>query len=157
MLEAIKHVAVGKRYNWVGHLADLLKINCEHCQELGGSIRFPSLLIWIAMTSITAIGEATFTSNQMPTMKRFTYFILKGKIIGSNSTASMFDRWLQGLKSGFHKWRVPQKIRCVLLLTTHIESRLAYTKVWYADGQAAEPTKLKYIPTTIDIFKDLTR
>ena len=58
MLEAIDGVANhGKTYNWASYLADLIKSNCEKCQEQGTPIRFCSLLIWIAMSRISPIGR----------------------------------------------------------------------------------------------------
>lgn len=58
MLEVIKNIAFnGKCYNWVTHVADLIKINCERCQEIKGSIQFPILLILITRTHISLVQE----------------------------------------------------------------------------------------------------
>jgi len=46
MLEAIDGVTNHRKmYSWVTYLADLVKSNCEKCQEQGTPIRFCSLLI----------------------------------------------------------------------------------------------------------------
>ena len=63
MLEAINRVANhGKTYRWESYLADLVKLNYEKCQEQGTPIRFCSLLIWIAMSRISPIGQPEFTN-----------------------------------------------------------------------------------------------
>ena len=50
MLEAVNTLAdTGKIYRWAQYVADMLKTICEKCQESTGIIRFPSLIIWIAM------------------------------------------------------------------------------------------------------------
>ena len=57
MLEAIEGVAThGKTYSWANYLVELVKTNCEKCQESGTPIKFFSLLIWIAMTKISPVG-----------------------------------------------------------------------------------------------------
>ena len=46
MLEAIEGVAYhAKTYSWANYLADLVKTNCDKCQEKGTPIIFCSLLI----------------------------------------------------------------------------------------------------------------
>ena len=50
MLEVVDTIAdTGKIYKWAGYVVDMLKGICEKCQESGGIIRFPSLIIWIVM------------------------------------------------------------------------------------------------------------
>ena len=82
MPESIKNVVVGKKYDWGSHLSDMVKINCERCQEFRGSIHFPILFIWIAMTTIPPISEVAFTSNTILAMRQCICFIPKGKLIG---------------------------------------------------------------------------
>ena len=50
MLEAVNCMeSTGKVYRWAQYMANILKSIYEKCQELGAMIKFPSLLIWIAM------------------------------------------------------------------------------------------------------------
>ena len=58
MLEAVDTIAdTGKIYRWDGYVTDMLKGICEKCQESGGIIRFPSLMIWIVMYSLCPVGD----------------------------------------------------------------------------------------------------
>ena len=41
-------------------MADMLKYIYKKCQELGAIIRFPSLLIWIAMYHLCPVGHKYF-------------------------------------------------------------------------------------------------
>ena len=91
MLESIKNVALGKKYNWASHVVELIKINCKRCQEVRGNIHFPSMLIWIAMTYVYPFEKVAFTRSMTPAMKHFICFIPKGKITGSSSIMNMFD------------------------------------------------------------------
>ena len=46
ILEAIKNIVEeGKIYNWANHVTNIVKLNCEECQDPGQAIKFPSLLI----------------------------------------------------------------------------------------------------------------
>lgn len=107
MLEAIKNVAYDdKRYNWVTHVANLVKSNCERCREAGGSIRFPSLLIWIAMTKtkISLVSKVSLTSTVPPTMKHFQCFALKAKLparqLHKRCLTIGYSQWNQHATSG---------------------------------------------------------
>ena len=92
MLEATKSITFeGKKYNKEAHVASLIKVNCEICQEVRRSIQFLSLLISIEMTYIFPISEVAFTSSTTPTMKRFNCFIMKGKVTSSISSLRMLD------------------------------------------------------------------
>ena len=42
-------------------MVDILKSICEKCQESGAMIRFPSLLIWIAMYHLCPVGHTNFS------------------------------------------------------------------------------------------------
>ena len=69
ILEAIDRVANHtKTYSWVSYLADLVKSNCEKCQEQGTPIRFYSLLIWIAMSRMSPVSHPEFTNLSGPSM-----------------------------------------------------------------------------------------
>jgi len=70
MLEAIKSIELeGKKYNWEVHVVFQIKVNFEICQEVKGSIRFMSLLIWIEMVYLCPISEVAFISLVIPVMK----------------------------------------------------------------------------------------
>ena len=158
MLEAINGVSNhGKTYSWATYLANLIKSNCERCQEQGSPIRFCSLLIWITMSKISPIGRPKFTNLSRPSMYNYTCFKIKSKIKGDPSPKEIFSMWLLQVKSTCHKWRVLQNIHWALPLTCHIELGLDYTKLWYADDQAAKPVDLPYNPSIKQIFMELSR
>ena len=137
MLEAIDGVANhAKTYSWASYLADLVKLNCEKCQEQGTPIKFCSLLIWIAVSRMSPVGRPKFTNLSGPSMYNYTCFKIKTKVKGDPSQKEMFAMWLQQIKLACHKWCVPQDIHRALPSTFHIELGLDYTKLWYVDGQA---------------------
>ena len=50
MLEVVDEIGdIGKIYRWAQYVADMLKTICEKFQESTRIIKFPSLIIWIAM------------------------------------------------------------------------------------------------------------
>ena len=58
MLEAMDTISdTGKIYRWAEYVADMLKGICEKCQDSGGIIRFPSLMIWIVMYYLCPIRD----------------------------------------------------------------------------------------------------
>ena len=59
---AVEIAKNGKKYNWSKHVVDLVLENIKNYQENDASIRFPSLLIWLAMTDVTPVREAQFTT-----------------------------------------------------------------------------------------------
>ena len=75
MLEAVDTIATnGKVYRWVEYVADMIKNICEKCQETGGIIRFPSLILWIVMYSICLEGHKSFQEPTKFHMWRFKAF-----------------------------------------------------------------------------------
>ena len=61
MLEAVDTIATnGKIYRWAEYVAEMVKTICERCQETGGIIRFPSLILWIVMFYIFPEGDKPF-------------------------------------------------------------------------------------------------
>ena len=53
MLEAVDTIVTnGKIYMWAENVVDMVKTICERCQETGGIIKFPSLILWIVMYHI---------------------------------------------------------------------------------------------------------
>ena len=58
MLEAVDTIAdTEKIYRWAEYVVDMLKGICEKCQDPGGIIRFPSLMIWIVMYSLCPVKD----------------------------------------------------------------------------------------------------
>ena len=94
MLEAVDTIAdTRKSYRWAEYVADMLKGICEKCQELGGIIRFPSLMIWIVMYYLCPVGDKQFqepTKFHMWIFKQFAHTgtmkeLAKGKLLLENS------------------------------------------------------------------------
>ena len=53
MIEVVDTIATdGKIYRWDEYVTDMVDTICERCQEMGGIIRFPSLILWIVMYHI---------------------------------------------------------------------------------------------------------
>ena len=53
MLEATDTIATDENiYRWDEYVTDMVKTICERCQEMGGIIKFPSLILWIVMYHI---------------------------------------------------------------------------------------------------------
>jgi hypothetical protein len=83
MLEANGHIVKkGTTYNWVDHIINILKTNCEGCQELNKAIRYHSLLISISMSKKFPDEKASFIFPNIPSMWKFMCFASrwKGKI-----------------------------------------------------------------------------
>ena len=157
MLEAIKNISLeGKKYNQEAHVASLIKDNYERLKEVGGSIHLSSFSIWIIMTYIFQVNELRFTGSVCPPMKRFCFFVPKGKITGSTSAHKIFNILLQVLKLRCHKCQVSQNIRQSFPLIHHIEIDLDYTKIWCIDDQAVVPVELDCVPSFHELFKYLT-
>ena len=58
MLEAVDTIATnGKIYRWDEYVSEMIKTIYEKCQETGGIMRFPSLILWILMYSIFPEGD----------------------------------------------------------------------------------------------------
>ena len=75
MLEAIDTIATnGKIYRWAEYVIEMIKTICEKCQEIGGIIRFPSLILWIVMFSIFPEGDKKFQEPTRFHMWRFKLF-----------------------------------------------------------------------------------
>ena len=61
MLEAVDTIVTDSRiYQWGYYVADMLKTISERCQETGGMIKFPSLILWIVMYHICPEGSPVF-------------------------------------------------------------------------------------------------
>ena len=81
MLEAVDTIATnGKIYRWAEYVTDMVKTICERCQETGGIIRFPSLILWIVMYHICPEGNQFFQEPTRFHMWRFKPFSQKGTL-----------------------------------------------------------------------------
>ena len=57
-------------------MANILKSICEKCQKSGTMIRFPSLLIWIAMYHLCPVGHKDFLEPTKFHMWSFKPFLM---------------------------------------------------------------------------------
>ena len=132
MLEAVDTIATnGKIYRWVEYVADMIKTIYEKCQETGGIIRFPSLVLWIVMFYIFPEGNKTFQEPTKFHMWRFKPFSQKGTMTKLSNRKVLLENWLQQLKVRTTKWRMPQNIQRSLPKKAHIQVELDHTTVWY--------------------------
>ena len=117
-------------YIWDEYVIDMLKGICEKCQESGGIIRFPSLMIWIVMYSLCLVEEKQFQELTKFHMWRFKPFSQKGTMKELANGKVLLENWLQQLKVYTTRWRVPQNIRRSLSKIAHIQLELDHTMVW---------------------------
>ena len=75
ILEAVDTIATnGNLYRWVAYVTEMIKTISEKCQEMGGIIRFSSLIVWIVMFSIFPEGDKNFQEPTIFHMWRFEPF-----------------------------------------------------------------------------------
>ena len=75
MLEAVDTIATDSRiYIWGDYVTNIIKTVYERCQEMGGIIKFPSLILWIVMYHICPVFRESTKFN----MNRFKPFSQKG-------------------------------------------------------------------------------
>ena len=111
MLEVVDTIATnGKIYRWAEYVAEMVKTICERCQEMGGIIRFPSLILWIVMYHVCLEGNQIFEEPSRFHMWRFKAFSQKGTLKGLADEKVLLENWLQQLKVRMTRWRVPQNI-----------------------------------------------
>ena len=61
MLEAVHTISIdGRIYRWGDYIVDMVKTICLRCQEMGGIIKFPFLILWIVMYHICPEGSLVF-------------------------------------------------------------------------------------------------
>ena len=78
MLEAVDTIATDRwLYRWGNYVANMVKTICERCQEMGGIIKFPSLILWIVMYHICPKGSPIFQEPSRFDMWRFKPFSKK--------------------------------------------------------------------------------
>ena len=94
MLDAVDKITTdGRIFRWAEYLADLVKTICERCQETGGIIKFPSLIIWIAMYYICPEGSPVFRESTRFEMHRFKPFSQKGTVHELNQGKVFLENW----------------------------------------------------------------
>ena len=112
MLEAVDTIATnGKVYRWGDYVTDMVKTICERCQETGGIIKFPSLIIWIVMFHFCPEGSPVFREPTKFQMHCFKPFSQKGTLHELAQGKVFLETWFQQLKVRMTRWRVPQNIR----------------------------------------------
>ena len=75
MLEAVDTIATdGWIYKWAEYVAEMVNTIYERCQETGGIIKFPSLILWIFMYHICPEGSPIFQESSKFDMWRFKPF-----------------------------------------------------------------------------------
>ena len=108
MLEAVDMIATdGQVYQWGDYVADLVKTIYDRCQEVGGILKFPSLIIWIVMYHICPEGSRVFREPTRFETHRFKPFSQKGTLHELAQGKIFLDTWLQQLKVRTMRWRVP--------------------------------------------------
>ena len=81
MLEAVDTIATNERiYRWGDYVTDMVKTICERCQEMGGIIKFPSLILCIVMYHICLEGSPVFREPSKFDMWRFKPFSQRGTL-----------------------------------------------------------------------------
>ena len=123
-------------------MADMLKYICEKCQESGAIIRFPSLLIWIAMYHLCPVGHKDFLEPTRFHMWHFKPFSMARTPLEQEEGKVFLEDWFQNLKIRTTRWRVPQNIRRYLPPTTHIQLELDHTAVWHEKGSTVKSNPL---------------
>ena len=96
MLEVVDTIATdGCIYRWGDYVADMVKTICERCQETGGIIKFPSLIIWIVMYHICPEGSAVFREPTRFEMHRFKPFSQRGTLHELAQGKVFLETWFQ--------------------------------------------------------------
>ena len=112
MLEPVDTIATNEKvYIWADYVTNMIKNIYEKCQEMGGIIRFPSLIVWIVMFSIFPEGDKNFQELTRFHMWRFKPFSQNGTMKELAKGKVLLEKWLQQLKVYTTRWRVPQNIR----------------------------------------------
>ena len=103
-------------------------------QEMGGIIKFPSLILWIVMYHIYLEGSLVFQEPTKLDMNRFKPFSQTGTPHELGQGKFFLENWFQQLKVCTTRWRVPQNIQQNLPTNSHIQLELDHTSVWYMQG-----------------------
>ena len=96
ILEVVDTIATdGRIYRWDEYVADMVKTICERCQEIGGIIKFPSLILWIVMYHICPEGSPIFREPSKFDMWRFKPFSQRGTLQELEHGKVLLENWLQ--------------------------------------------------------------
>ena len=96
MLEVVDTIVTnGKIYRWAEYVIDMVKTICERCQEMGGIIRFPSLILWIVMYHIFPEENQFFQEPTRFHMWRFKPFSQKGTLKELEDIKVLLENWIQ--------------------------------------------------------------
>ena len=96
MLEAVDTIATNRKiYRWAEYVVDMIKNICDKCQEMGGIIRFPSLILWIVMFAIFPEGDKKIQESRKFHMWRFRAFSEKGTMKELTNGKVLLENWLQ--------------------------------------------------------------
>jgi len=108
MLEAVDKIVTDSRiYRWGDYVVDMVKTICKRCQETGGMIKFPSLILWIGMYHICSEGSPVFRELTKFQMNRFKPFSQKGTLHELAQGKVFLENWFHHLKVRTTRWRVP--------------------------------------------------
>ena len=130
MLEVVNTIETTRKiYRWAQHVIDMLKSIYEKCHESDRIIRFPSLILWIAMYHLCPIGDKQFEEPHKYHMWRFKPFLQNGTLKELTNGKVMLETWFQNLKIQTTRWRVPQNIRRSLPKIAHIQLELDHIAV----------------------------
>ena len=111
MLEVVDCIEEsGKAYCWDQYMANMLKYIYEKCQELGVIIRFPSLLIWIAMYHLCLVRNKDILEPSRFHMWHFKPFAMARTPLEQEESKVFLEHWFKDLKIRTTRWRVPQNI-----------------------------------------------
>ena len=108
ILEAVDTIATdGRVYRWGDYVVDMVKTICERFQEVGGIVKFPSLILWIVMYHFCPEGSPVFWEPTRFDMHRFKPFSQKGTLHELAQGKVFLETWFQQLKVRTTRWRVP--------------------------------------------------
>lgn len=127
-----------------------------NCQDNGTSIRFPSLLIWLAITDITPVREAEFMAIGQSFMFNFRSFLVNNPKKHMDKAKMLFEQWFQNLKVKCGRWRVAQNVQRSLPSGAYIDLQLDYTRVWSGVDEVGTASDLDYIPLVAEIYAELS-
>ena len=99
MLEAVDTIATdGRIYRWSDYVTDMVNTIYERCQEMGGIIKFPSLILWIVMYHICPEGSPIFREPSKFDMWIFKPFSQRGTLHELECGKVLLENWFQQLK-----------------------------------------------------------
>jgi hypothetical protein len=155
MLEPIgKIFQTGAQFDWENHLVALVKrLTAKNAKKTMCAIKFPSLLIWIAMSKVCPVREPSFTAHETPTMNNFRVFSSgASSSYDSISPNIMFKCWVNHVKNVSHKWCFNQKVSSRITTNRPYSTNPGYhhALVWNFGGPT--PKEMEYQPYKVSNF-----